>query len=448
MSATVATPPTKFTQDVVWVTASLAAFAIGGAVWAVMTAHGLGTAGRGNLNLVGVTIVLAGLGCAAGSNYWLPSVIREDAVHTREIIGAMLVVGGIVNAVALVVVVVVGAALTIAAIYGILIAATLTLLPASWLKTLASSVLSAGRDFKGLFVAGLLGQLVQLGGGTFLLVTDRMTVGTAIAATTAGAVVNLAALVPLAHRTVPFHGIGPSRASIRRVLKAGVATMPGVLGQSLNYRVDLLVVAAVSGAEAVGIYGIAVLVAEILFYPALIVSQVLLPRSAQLGSGGAEPAYRIVLAATLAVSTLLFVTAPMLIEHVFGPGFLEASPALRALLPGLMAMALWQLTTFELVGRGKLFLLSASALTGVTVTLIADLLLVPRYNVRGAAISATLGYLATTTVVLPALRSELGYRIRDLILLRPSDVALVRAELAAVVRALRPDRARGGADLG
>ena len=436
--------PRKFTRDVIWVAASLVTFAVGGAVWAVLTAHGLGTGGRGNLNLIGTAITLAALACGLGANYSLPSLVREDRFSTGSLVVSLLTLGAVVNGVVVAVYASVGYTLTIQAIYMILVVASVTLLPVSWAKTIASALLSTVRDFKTLFFASALGQVIQVGGGALLLVTDRMTVATAVGATTAGAAASLVVLGPHLVQAVRGTSLRPSTTSLRRIGRAASGAMPGVLGQSLNYRLDFFVVAALSGAEAVGIYGIAVIVAELLFYPALIVSQVLLPRAAQLGSGGAEPAYRIVVASTLAIAAVLFVAAPSLIRHVFGPGFLEASPALRALLPGLICLALWQLATFELAGRGKLFLLSASALTGVAVTLVADLVLVPRYNVRGAAIAATLGYLATAAVVLPALRRELGYRIRDLILLRRSDVALVRDELVAVVRALRPDRAAQG----
>ena len=243
------------------------------------------------------------------------------------------------------------------------------------------------------------------------------------------------ALGPTLRRELAGDAVRATRAGVVRMARSGTATIPGVLGQSLNYRLDLLVVAALSGAQAVGIYGIAQLGSEILLYPALVVGQVLLPRAAQMTrEGTAAPAYRLVVALTLAIGTLLFLIAPVLVRRLFGPEFSEASPALRALIPGLLALALWQLATHELVGRGRLAIMSVSALTGVVVTFLADLVLVPRYNVRGAAIGATIGYCATALVVLPLVRRELGYRLRDLLLVRPSDARLVASELHRLLR--------------
>lgn len=424
--------PRKFTTDVIWSAASLVTFAFSGAVWAALTAHGLGAAGRGNLNLITVAVTIASLVCSAGSAYALPSLVSSGNRVPGPLVGAYLAVGGVLNAFAVAGGALVASAFGLSAIQTVLLVALATLLPLSWVRSLTAAIATVERDFRTLFYGGLIGQVAQLTGGVLLLAMGRLTLETAVASTTAGAVLTLLVIAARSARHVGPSGLAPSLATIRRVLTAGVATMPGVLGQSLNYRLDIFFVAALSGAQAVGIYGIAVLLSEILFYPSLVISQVLLPRAARLLEGKSEPAYRIVLTTTALVAVAIFVLAPWLVETVFGPEFLEASPAIRLLLPGVLALSFWHLATFELVGRGQLLLMSASALVGVVVTLLGDVLLVPDYNVRGAAAAATLGYLATTAVVLFAVRRQLGYRIRDLILVRRSDLALMAEELEAL----------------
>jgi len=438
MSAVSALGARKFTKDIAWSTAALATFSVSGLAWAILTAHGLGAGGRGNLNLVSLAITLGGLVCAAGTNYSLPALLGEGRSSAGELLGAAAVLGSVLNAVAVLIAVVVGRVLTIQAIYGILVAAALTLLPISWVKTVISSLLAARRDFRALFWSGLAGQLVQVAAGAVLLATHKMTVGTAVAATTGGAAVTTIAMGPMLVRELGGDRLRTTRQGIVRMARSGAATIPGVLGQSLNYRLDLFIVAALSGAEAVGIYGIAQLVSEILLYPALIVGQVLLPRAAQMTrDNSAAPAYRIVVGFTLLIGTLLFLVAPFLIRDVFGPQFSEASPGLRLLLPGLLALTLWQLATHELVGRGRIAIMSLSALAGVVVTFLVDLVLVPKYNVRGASIGATIGYIATALAVLPVARRVLGYRLRDVLIPRRSDWALVREESRLLLSSLR-----------
>jgi O-antigen/teichoic acid export membrane protein len=427
--------PRRFTSDVVWVAASLATFAVSGASWAVMTSHGLGAAGRGNLSLIGVVVALGGLACAAGTSYTLPSLISSSRASPLELVGAAIAVGVAINALVLLGVVAVGATLSAQAIYGITIVACATLLPASWLKSTFSALLAARRSFRALFVAGVAGQAVQLTIGAVLLIAGRLTLWGAVTATLAGATVNAVLVVLVFRHELSFRALIPRASAIRQIVRAGSVAVPGILGQSLNYRIDLLLVASLSGAQVVGVYFVGVLIAETLFYPAQIVSQVLLPRATQEGSARtAAPAYRLVLTTTATLAVVVFVTAPWIVRWVFGPEFAEAAPGARMLLPGVIALAFWQLATFELAGRGRVWLMSVSAFCGVGVTLLLDLVLVPRYDVRGAAIASSIGYIVTAAVVLPGVQRVLGYRLRDLFLARRSDLVLTWSEAKALWR--------------
>jgi O-antigen/teichoic acid export membrane protein len=430
--------PKRFTSDLVWVAASLVTFAAAGAAWAVITSHSLGAGGRGNLSLIGVVVGLGGLACSAGTGYTLPALLASGRDDAGAVVGAALAIGTAVNLVVVLGVVVAGAAATIPVLYMVMVVACMTLLPASWLKSVFGAFLGARRDFRAVFVAGAAGQAVQLGLGGSFAATGMLTVGSAVTATAAGAVVTMVGMVPVVLRIVPLRRLTLRTTTIRRVLRAAAQALPGILGQSLNYRVDLLVIASLAGAQVVGVYFVGVLVAETLFYPAQIVSQVLLPRAAQETFGGtAAAAYRIVSGTTIVLALGVFAAAPYLMRFVFGPEFIEASPATRALMPGIIALSLWQMATFELAGRGRIWLMSISAFVGVAVTLVLDLLLVPPYGVRGAAIAASVGYVATAAVIVPSLRSVLGYRFRDLLVPRREDLALVRQELRALRRQLR-----------
>lgn len=427
--------PLRFTSDVVWVAASLVTFAASGAAWAVITSHGLGAGGRGNLSLIGVVVGLAGLACSAGTGYTLPSLISSGQTGPLQLLGAALAVAVAVNVAVVAAVAAIGSVVSAEVIYGVMIVACVTLLPASWLKSSFSALLSARRSFRTLFVAGLAGQVVQLAIGAALLIDGRMSLASAVGATTVGAIISAGVLVAALRRELSPKALMPQRRAVRSIVRAGGVAVPGIVGQSLNYRVDLLLVASLAGAEVVGVYFIGVLIAETLFYPAQIVSQVLLPRAAQARLGGtAAPAYRIVIATTVVLSALVFVAAPWIVRTIFGPEFSEAAPATRALMPGVIALAFWQLATFELAGKGRVWLMSVSAFTGVALTLALDLLLVPRYDVRGAAIAASAGYIGTAAVVLPAVHTVLGYRLRDLIVLRRSDLTLAWGEVRALWR--------------
>jgi O-antigen/teichoic acid export membrane protein len=429
-------PERRFSRNVVWSAASLLVFSLAGSAWAVMTADGLGPEGKGVLSLVGLVLMLGGLACSLGTSYTMPALLGVGAAGDGPILASAVVVAVALNLAVIAGIAAIGAFTLGSRALGILLFGAATLLPFSWLKTIAGSALTAHRAFRELFFVTLPGQAVQVCGAALLLTLHHMNVFLAIAANATGAALTAAASIVALRRWTGRRELRVSRAAIRSVTRAAFAAQPGILAQSMNYRLDLFVVVWLSDNRVVGVYAVAVFLAEVLFYPAGIVGQVLLPRAAREGSG-AEPAYRIVMTFTLLLGIAMWFAAPPLVHLLFSARFSEAAGGVRALLPGVLALSLWQLGTFELAGRGRLVAMSVSAVTGIAATFLSDAFLVPRYGVVGASLGASVGYAATVAAVIPPLRRRLNYRIRSLLLVRRSDLTLAAREVAHVISEVR-----------
>jgi O-antigen/teichoic acid export membrane protein len=117
---------------------------------------------------------------------------------------------------------------------------------------------------------------------------------------------------------------------------------------------------------------------------------------------------------------------------------LSLVPVLRILLPGFLAFSVWKILAADLLARGKPLRYSLTSGIAFFVLVILDILWIPAYGIRGAALAATLGF-ATATAVAAALyvRSG-GARWRDLFIPCAGDFALVRAHARTW---LRPPRA-------
>ena len=418
----------RFSRDVIWSGASLIVFALGGAVWAVLTADGLGPEGKGALSLLSLVLMLAGLTCSVGTTYTMPALLRADDVAPGEIVASSVFLGALANAVVLAGAATIGPFVLSGRGTAVLLFGVSTLLPLSWLKTIGGAVLTTAREFRDLFLIALAGQVVQVGGAASLLALHRMTIFLAIATNSAGALASLVVTATAVRRTTPLRDLRPSHRGLRGVTRAALAAQPGIFAQSMNYRLDLFVVAWLATDRVVGVYAIAVFLAEVLFYPSLMVSQVLLPRAAA-AAGSAESAYRIVMTLTFALAIAMWLAAPLVVHGLFSPRYDEAIGGVRALLPGTLALALWQLGTFELAGRGRLGAMSWSALAGIVATFAADAILVPRHGVLGASAGASIGYAITVALVLRPLCRVTRYRLRDLLLVRAQDLSLVAGEV-------------------
>jgi Na+-driven multidrug efflux pump len=76
----------------------------------------------------------------------------------------------------------------------------------------------------------------------------------------------------------------------------------------------------------------------------------------------------------------------------------------------------------------------------LTVNIVANLILVPRFGINGAAASSSISYGLTAIVTLAVFQRLSGRSIVETLVIRPSDLRAARGLLEAVVRRLRGGR--------
>ncbi len=205
----------------------------------------------------------------------------------------------------------------------------------------------------------------------------------------------------------------PQWAGLRRSLGYGLKTFPGQLVQFLTYRIDLLLLAYFWTNREVGVYSVAVFMAELVWYIPQAAITVLLPRvSAAAGTPGslaltARTIRHTVLWSVLAAGGLA-VAAPLAIPLLYGRSFAAAVPALWILLAGVTALAPGKLAVIHLAGIGKPQYYTYLALAGIGFSLALDLALIPRFGIVGAAAASAAAYGLSGTLALYWLRSAAG----------------------------------------
>jgi Na+-driven multidrug efflux pump len=96
------------------------------------------------------------------------------------------------------------------------------------------------------------------------------------------------------------------------------------------------------------------------------------------------------------------------------------------LLLGVVALSLHKILASDLSGRGLPQYPSITSALALVVTLVADLLLIPRYGIVGAAWASTLAYGVQTIALVVIYRRVTGVAWRDLVVLRRDDLLLYR----------------------
>lgn len=172
--------------------------------------------------------------------------------------------------------------------------------------------------------------------------------------------------------------------------------------QFLNYRLDMFLVNYFLGPAAVGIYGVAVSLAELMWFLPDAVGFVIVPRTAaartDVGTSGWR--YAILTTAAAAVgAVMLAIAAPVIIRSVFSASFVSAYPALLWLLPGAVLLSGAKVLASEVLGRGYPQYNAITAAVGLAVTVALDLLLIPSLGIAGAAMATSLSYATVLAAV-------------------------------------------------
>jgi len=213
--------------------------------------------------------------------------------------------------------------------------------------------------------------------------------------------------------------------ALRTVAAFGLRAQLSTVLQFFSYRFDLFLVNATAGLGATGVYSVATLLAESVWYIPSAVALVLAPRVAAGVEGDDDEVTEAICRSTVLVSVagavLIAALAPLLVLVLFGAAFLPAVVPLWVLLPGVVALGLDKPIASYQLGRGRPQISLYVTLIATPITVAAYLLLIPRYGIVGAAAGSTISYVATTAIEIVYLQRVSPLRLRNLVIPRRSD---------------------------
>lgn len=246
-------------------------------------------------------------------------------------------------------------------------------------------------------------------------------------------------------------GARPGPTVMREIVSFAIPAYGAQVAQFLNYRLDLFLVGLFLGPAEVGLYALAVSLAQMLWLVSNSVAVVLFARVAASGARtgrerdaeggsaadagaarrlraerGAEAAQvcRMILAATLGGAVLLGLASPVLIPVLFGSAFGPSVAPLLLLLPGVVVFSVANVLGAFVTGIGRPGHVLGVSLVALVVTIPLDLLLIPTVGIVGAALASSAAYSAAALVMLALFTRHAGVGARDAFLLRRSDIAL------------------------
>jgi O-antigen/teichoic acid export membrane protein len=244
------------------------------------------------------------------------------------------------------------------------------------------------------FRAAIVGGVVQLACLLVLWLTRSVTIAWVMGANLLGGVV--AWFWTLRTSTVSPITLRWDPALLRETMGHSLVLHTGLVLFFLHLRVDAFMVKGINGATALGIYSLAVVLAETVLLITDSVSIALLPR--QVTVALKESAHVALIAArvnaylALAFAIVVAGTGWALIPLLFGTEFSGVYPALIALLPGIVFISMQRVCGAPVIRAGTPWRVTGIYAGSLAINVGLNLLLIPSLGPVGASLSSSVSY--------------------------------------------------------
>jgi O-antigen/teichoic acid export membrane protein len=243
--------------------------------------------------------------------------------------------------------------------------------------------------------------------------------------------------------------LGPARrlawdgAAFRHLVRESIPMGLSGLAVAVQLKVDILVVTAVVGAAAGGLYGAVAQLPEYFLYLPVIITTPMLPMMSRLfaeGDRGGFAAFYQKLVDVLVALIVPVVVAGMLVPReavafLFGPAFAGAAEVLPFMVVCIAVMWVSHAAAIAAVATGQQG--SFVWIQGVCVSAFLALcaLLIPGFGPRGAATARLVAVVLAPVLTYVVIRRRTGFTLQGRLLLR---ILLAGAVMGALVAALAP----------
>ncbi len=191
--------------------------------------------------------------------------------------------------------------------------------------------------------------------------------------------------------------------SFKTLFSLGVTKQIGYIAQSMNYRLCFYILGFYCGERLVGIYSNAVSLSEavMLFGSSLALVQYSSLSNNEDDSSSKQFSWKMskINGIFTALALLVLCLLPSEVySFIFGKGFEEISQAIRILSIGVLPLSIASNFTQYFYAKGNFKISTFASIIGLVITIIAGLILIPKYQLQGAALTATLSYFTTFAI--------------------------------------------------
>jgi len=410
-----------------------------GATASVVISHSLHPQGRGAYYVVttiaATAIILGGLSIdRAQITLWTHTANRPGVTANSVLLG--LGIGVLAAAAAAAIVLGLGPDVVPVQSYGLL-AIALPAVPAGTTIIYVLNVLTLRSRMDAVNRSYLLGALTQCVPLIALGVSGQLTVRWVIIIWSIAMGMPLVALLPALRGSSPVVSLPLAR----RTMSLGLRYHAGTAAYYLLLRADIFILNALEPTTAaVGLYSLAVTLAELTKLLTDSVIPIMMPAQVEAGEGRAVTVtvatVRMSVLVSLASVAAMCLAAPALIPLVYGPTFRGTTSALLALAPGLLALGAANPLSTYLLRLSRPLSMSAMFFSAMAVNIGLNLALIPRLGIVGASLASSIAYTVLAAVQTVWFVKVTRIRVRELAP-GPGEIRLLRTRLPQLAPAHR-----------
>lgn len=237
----------------------------------------------------------------------------------------------------------------------------------------------------------------------------------------------------------------PERKLAAPLLRVGMPNVLAVLPQTLNLRLDQMLMIMLFPPRTIGLYVVAVSWSSLTPPVITAVGTVMSPKIAAEESGRERSSYLAigtrlaVLLASIMIPLMMLLT-PVVLPFLFGPEFRASVPAALILVVASGISAVNRVLQDNLRGCGRPSASLWAEVSGLAFTLLLLLILLRPFELLGAAVASLLAYSTVLVVLVQLARSGQHVRARDLLVPRAQDLRLLVGGAKGLLHRLAPRR--------
>ncbi len=212
----------------------------------------------------------------------------------------------------------------------------------------------------------------------------------------------------------------------------------GDMAVRANVRLDQLILGGIVSAKSLGIYSVGVTLSELLWIIPDSIGPVLFNRIAaekdiQIKTRLTERIHRILFILSAIISIFWVLTCfYIIIPFGYGAEFSGSLLPMMILVPGALLYIPAKMTTKLLSGTGRILDTSKATVAGSAISILLYFILIPKFEIIGAAIASTIGYLFVSIFCTYFANLRYGLKVFNLFIPNTSDYYWMKDQILAL----------------